>query len=178
MRLYLGHEDSPKEISWYNIRHHLINLDEVIMNRLRIFFICVGFGLMSLLSIGCPYDGPHYPTTYGVPTSTPTPAPLTASVTISGSVYSPSAVTIFHGGTVVWINNDAWAHTVLPDNGSGVCAANNPLTASPGPGNSVTLTFNAAGNFNYHCSIHNACGTLSCATTCSANPMYGTIVVQ
>ena len=148
------------------------------MHRLQILAFCACLGLMSFISIGCPYDGPHYPTTYGVPTATPTPAPLTASVTISGSTYSPSAVTIFHGGTVVWVNNDPYGHTVLPDNGSGACAANNPLTASPGPGNSVTLTFPSAANFNYHCSIHNSCGTASCATTCSAFSMYGTVVVQ
>jgi plastocyanin len=149
------------------------------MNRFRILALCAGLGLMSFLSIGCPYDGPHYPTTYGVPTATPTQAPLTASITISGSAYSPTAVTIFHGGTVSWINTDAWAHTVLPDNGSGVCAANNPLNPSPGPGNTVTLPFNNAGNFNFHCSIHNvACGAATCTTACSSSPMYGTVVVQ
>ena len=153
------------------------HLHEVTMNRLRIFAVCVGFSLMSFLSIGCPYNGPHYPTIYGIPTATPTPAPLTASVTIANGIFAfnPAAVTILRGGTVIWINNDTtYTHTVLPDNGNGTCTTNNTLT----PGASVTLTFPTTANINYHCAIHNPCGTASCATTCSANQMYGTVVVQ
>ena len=140
------------------------------MNRLRIFFISAGFGLMSLLSIGCPYDGPHYPTTYGVPTSTPTPAPLTAAVTaVTASLtFSPSTVTIMHGGAVTFALSGAAIHTLYIDNGAGACAQT--FLSYP-----QTITFLSSGTFNFHCSNHSPCGTTVC-TACTG--MVGTVVVQ
>ncbi|HEY5038954.1 MAG TPA: hypothetical protein VIJ93_07790 [bacterium] len=142
------------------------------MKYLLILALCAGCGLLSFLSLGCPYSGTHYPTTYGVATATPTPiAPVTVS--ISGSAYNPAAVTIIHGGSVIWTNNDPFSHTVYPDNGSGVCATDNSITS----GSSVTLTYSTPVTIHYHCSIHAACGASSCALTCTGF-MTGTVAVQ
>ncbi len=143
------------------------------MTRYRILAVCLISAGLSFFSIGCPYDGPHYPTTYGMPTATPTPAPLTASVTISGSTYAPAAVTIYRGGTVVWVNADPWPHSIFPSNGAGVCAADNAIAAS----SSITLAFPSAMTIDYHCSIHAGFCNASCAATCTG-PMTGTVVVQ
>jgi len=141
------------------------------MKILLLLTLGLGCGLLSFLSLGCPYNGTRYPTIYGVPTATATPiAPVTIS--ISGTAYNPSAVTIVHGGSVVWTNNDPFNHTVHPDNGAGVCQADNLLT----PGSSVTLIYASPVTISYHCSIHNACGAGTC-TGCTGT-MTGTVAVQ
>ena len=69
----------------------------------------------------------------------------TRHVTIAGFAYSPDPVTINVGDTVTWTNNDGVAHTAT---GSGF----NTGTISTGASKSVT--FNSAGTFAYHCTIH------------------------
>ena len=139
------------------------------MNRLRTLFVLVGFGLMAFLSIGCPYDGPHYPTTYGVPTATPTQAPLTAAVTaLISSTFNPASVTIFRGGAVTFVLG-AGTHSVYIDNGSGVCGTNYTLFPS-------TVPFPTAGTYNFHCQYHSPCALTTCNATCTG--MVGTVVVQ
>jgi plastocyanin len=142
------------------------------MKHLPILAFCLVCALISIFSLGCPYAGPQYPVQYGNATPTPTPAPSSASVTISGSAYSPAAVTILHGGTVVWQNNDPYGHTVDPSNGTG-CAADNPVAA----GSSITLTFPTATTIYYHCTIHAPSCNGFCSVTCTG-PMTGTVVVQ
>jgi plastocyanin len=138
------------------------------MNRLRNLLFGMGCACLSLVFMGCPYDGPQYPVTYGNPTATPT----SASITILGSAYNPASVTITHGGSVVWHNSDPYNHTVDPSGGS-PCAADNPVTA----GSSVTLTFPNPTTIYYHCSIHASSCNGVCSVTCTG-PMTGTILVQ
>jgi plastocyanin len=70
------------------------------------------------------------------------------SVNISGLAFSPASVSVTAGGTVTWTNNDAGIpHTVTADNGS---FDSGNLTT----GQSFSQTFNAAGTFAYHCTIH------------------------
>jgi plastocyanin len=108
--------------------------------------------------------------TYGF-TPTPTP-PTTATVAITTSTYSPAAVTIGAGGTVVFQNNDAYPHTVDPSSGA-ACGTDNPIAAS----SSITVTFPTAGTIYYHCTIHAAGCNGVCNATCTG-PMTGTVVVQ
>ncbi len=51
------------------------------------------------------------------------------------------------GTTVTWTNNDNFTHSVRLLGG-----ADQPLMMKPGE--SVTHTFNAAGQFQYDCSLH------------------------
>ncbi|HEU4556641.1 MAG TPA: plastocyanin/azurin family copper-binding protein [Longimicrobium sp.] len=77
--------------------------------------------------------------------------------------FSPEDVTISPGTTVRWIA-DTGGHTVTPDNagqtGAWVSASLNAA------GVTFQHTFNAAGDFNYHCIPHQALG------------MTGTVHVQ
>lgn len=77
------------------------------------------------------------------------------TVTISGFAYSPDPVTINVGDTVTWTNDDGQAHTAT---GSGW------NTGDLGNGESGSVTFQAAGTFQYMCGIHPA--------------MRGTVVVR
>ena len=70
--------------------------------------------------------------------------------------FSPDSVEIKVGETVTWTNEDAAAHTVTGDGGvdSGQLAT----------GQTYSKTFDTAGTYAYHCSIHPA--------------MTGTVVVK
>lgn len=94
------------------------------------------------------------PTVTGSPTQTSTPQPV--AIDITNFAFVPATVTISKGTTVVWTERDSGiSHTV-----TGTGFDSGPLSQ----GDTFNQTFNDAGTFNYHCSIH--------AT------MTGTIIVQ
>ncbi len=75
-------------------------------------------------------------------TSTPT-----ANVSISGFSFQPQTINVTAGTTVTWTNLDSVTHTVTSDTGlfdSG----------SLSTGQTFSRTFNTAGSYDYHCSIH------------------------
>jgi plastocyanin len=80
-----------------------------------------------------------------------------ASVSIANLNFDPATVTVNVGDTVTWTNNDSVDHTATANGGSFD-------TGSIGNGQSDSVTFTAAGNFPYHCSLH--------------PQMTGTVVVQ
>lgn len=102
------------------------------------------------------------PTT--APTSAPTTAPTTAAsvaptedsggttgtaVSIKDFSFNPAASTAKVGQEVTWTNGGSAPHTVTFDTGgvdSGTLSA----------GSTFKHTFDAAGKFTYHCSIHSA----------------------
>lgn len=69
-----------------------------------------------------------------------------ATVTIENFAFAPTSVEIKTGGSVVWTNKDSATHTVTGDGG----IASGDLAQ----GKSYTKTFDAAGTYNYSCSIH------------------------
>ena len=71
-------------------------------------------------------------------------------VSITNFAFSPDHITVKKGTTVTWTNNDSTAHRVVGDSGS------NPSGLPVDPGKSVSFTFNSAGTFTYHCSIHSS----------------------
>ena len=80
----------------------------------------------------------------------------TFAVNIQGFAYSPNPRTISVGDTVTWTNQDAAPHSArFPDRGT-------PILSQ---GQSASLTFTAAGTFNYDCAVHGP-------------SMQGTVVVQ
>jgi plastocyanin len=79
-------------------------------------------------------------------------------VVMSGFAFSPATTTIHVGDSVTWTNMDSVSHTVTSDTGSELSSS--PLTNRA----TYSHTFNTAGTYTYHCSIH---------TT-----MKGTIIVQ
>lgn len=92
----------------------------------------------------------------------PNPPPVTHSshyhaVSIQGFAFSPAALPIAVGDTVVWTNNDSASHTVTSDTGT-------ELAGSLGNGQTYQHIFMTANSFPYHCTIH---------TT-----MHGSVTVQ
>src|SRR5262245_54769364 len=69
------------------------------------------------------------------------------SVSIEGFAFDPAGLTVDVGDTVTWTNGDDIAHTATADGGSFD-------TGTLANGESGSATFNTAGTFPYHCSIH------------------------
>jgi plastocyanin len=88
------------------------------------------------------------------PSTTPTPTPnanfAAVHVPSSGgygpSSFVPSAVTVPVGGSVDWSNGDSIEHHPFANDGS--------WNADLPAGSDATVTFNTAGTYAYHCSIH------------------------
>jgi plastocyanin len=69
------------------------------------------------------------------------------TVVLYNMSFGPSTLTVAKGTTVTWQNNDGIAHTATSDTGawdSGTIPA----------GGSKGVTFNTAGTFPYHCTVH------------------------
>ena len=78
------------------------------------------------------------------------------AVSVANFAYNPGSATVAVGGVVTWTNSDPVTHTVTFDTG--------PDCGNIAQGASVSRTFDAAGSFPYHCTIH--------------PNMKGTVVVQ
>jgi plastocyanin len=99
-----------------------------------------------------------------VPPATPTPSGPSSAVTIPSNAetlgnraYAPDSLSVDVGATVTWTNNDFVDHTTTSDGtgwNSGVVA----------PGGKFSVTFQSAGTFPYHCTLHPS--------------MVGTVVVR
>lgn len=120
-------------------------------NRKIIYFV-IGFVLLLLL-VGGGYL--IYVNKYKNTSTTQTSSSLL--INIQGSSFSPAVTTIKKGSTVVWENNDSYAHHVAFDNGA------TDLGYQPA-GVKVQFTFNKVGTYKYHCTIHSS--------------MKGTIIVK
>ena len=70
------------------------------------------------------------------------------NVEIKNFAFSPTVLTIKKGDSVAWINSDSAPHTVTSDSGNEIGSGTLPT------GGTYSHTFNAAGTFEYHCSIH------------------------
>lgn len=81
----------------------------------------------------------------------------TQPVQIVNFSFQPGTVTISQGTTVAWTNQDTAPHTATSDTGAFD-------TGRLSQGQSGSITFNQAGTFPYHCSVH--------------PNMHGTVIVQ
>jgi len=116
-------------------------------------------GAIGLLAAGCgsqsttsgsSQDNPPMQTQSAMPDTSPTSSMesgVTQNINISNFAFDPPSITIAPGTTVTWTNQDSVAHTVTGDN---VGLASGHLAK----GQSYSFTFNQAGTFTYHCSIH------------------------
>jgi plastocyanin len=80
----------------------------------------------------------------------------TSAVNIQGFAYSPTPLTIRVGDTVTWTNKDSAQHSAR------FAGMGTPVLSQ---GQSGSLTFAAAGTFNYDCAVH-------------GSAMQGTVIVQ
>ena len=79
--------------------------------------------------------------------------PATHTVTIDGSQFSPAALTVNEGDTVVWVNKDILAHTATSTSGGFDSKVIEP-------GKSWKLVVKKKGDFAYTCSFHPMNGRL------------------
>lgn len=68
-------------------------------------------------------------------------------VSVEGFAFNPADITATVGQTITFTNGDSAPHTATLDDGS--CTTPNIAT-----GASEGLTFNAAGTYPFHCSVH------------------------
>ena len=84
----------------------------------------------------------------------------TADITIQDFSFSPATLTVKVGTTVRWTNKGPSAHTTTSDMGTWTSGTLGAPTSAGGyggggsAGGSFTFTFNQAGTYGYHCSIH------------------------
>lgn len=94
------------------------------------------------------------------------PAASANSVTIKDMAFSPANISVAKGTKVTWTNNDSITHTVT-ESDSQKGPASQPLS----PGSSYSFTFDQAGTFHYHCTIHpEMTGTVTVTDTSAATP--------
>lgn len=130
------------------------------MKRTKLVIVLVAFALVALVVSGC-YGSSATPTK---PAATPpsgssgtgSTGGASTAVSIANFAFDPASVTVKVGDTVTWTNNDSTTHTITGDGdlNSGDVA----------PGSTYSKTFDKAGTYSYHCSIHKT--------------MTGTVVVQ
>lgn len=87
---------------------------------------------------------------------------VNGSATLTEGGYDPDPVRVKVGQTVVWTNNDIAFHTITsglpgdPDAGTLFDSGLEGPTALTGVGKTFEHTFDTAGEFDYHCSLHPA----------------------
>jgi plastocyanin len=70
-----------------------------------------------------------------------------SAVSIANFAYNPTPATAGVGEFITWTNTDSAAHTVTFDAGPNCGNV-------PGNGGTVTVQFNVAGSYAYHCAFH------------------------
>jgi plastocyanin len=125
------------------------------MKRVLIGIICGAIILAGLLgAISCGVSSQPTATAHGTntqvkptPGGTPGPDYKPVAVTIKDFAFSPSAITVSIGTTVVWTNEDSVSHTIVSE--TMVFQSGTMPT-----GDTFSYTFNDKGSFDYHCGIH------------------------
>ena len=74
-------------------------------------------------------------------------APSRAAISIAGFKFAPVEVTVSAGDSVVWRNDDQFAHTTTADSG----AWSSPELKS---GERYTFVPRRSGRYSYHCAAH------------------------
>ncbi|MBS1528684.1 MAG: cupredoxin domain-containing protein [Bacteroidetes bacterium] len=103
--------------------------------------VLLSAGVLLFSGCGKSNSNSQNPTSNG---KTPSPNP---SVSIVNMAYSPATVYVTIGGTVTWTNKDGVTHTVTDVGGS--------FNSGDVPADQTyRMTFNKAGTYSYHCTIH------------------------
>jgi plastocyanin len=99
----------------------------------------------------------------------PAPPPGASSIVVSGTTFSPAAVTITAGQSVQWSNLQAGGHNVVQIDNLADCnsvTSGGFTSGAPGAVDTYTHAFAAAGTYFFKCQPHCPGG------------MKGTVVVQ
>lgn len=117
----------------------------LVMGIVIVLVLIAGFFLMKSYSQSSTLgkQGTEVPITKGVP-----PGSNFYDVTIQSFSFQPETLTIKVNDTVTWVNEGSMEHTITSDTGEEV----NSL--SLGNRDTYVHTFETAGTYEYHCSIH------------------------
>lgn len=109
----------------------------------KLFKYGVYLSLILLIAVACEKEkGDDNETDTGTKTGK-------TEISISGSKFTPSEITIAKGTIVKWTNNDGFKHTVTDKKGS---FDSGDMT----DGATFEYTFNESGVFDYKCNYHSA----------------------
>jgi len=75
------------------------------------------------------------------------PARQVITVHITGFTFVPADVSVSARDSIIWVNDDAFAHTSTADNGAWA-------SAELAKGGRFALTAPAPGRYTYHCAAH------------------------
>jgi plastocyanin len=120
--------------------------------------ISVRFALVSAILMFAVACGGGASTNPNAPSPTPSPTPTPGGPSTSVAIpagaeslgnraYSPDNLDITVGTTVTWMNTDSIPHTSTSD-------ATGWNSGTLDPGGRFSFTFQNAGTFPYHCTIH------------------------
>ena len=121
----------------------------------QLFLLPLFFALASCGGGGGANYGTNPPTSGGN-SNPPSPSTSTA-ITVGNDAFSPSSTTVAVGSTVTW----SWDACQSDGYGGQLCESHNvtfddgPKSATQSSG-SFARTFDAAGTYHYHCTIHGA----------------------
>lgn len=110
--------------------------------------------LLTVLLVGCGYGQTTQPTSdeeTPKATTVQTPSQAIAEVIMLNSAFEPRELTVKAPTTVVWTNQDSYAHTVTAGtrgNPSGL------FDQDVNGGESFSFTFEEPGTYEYYCDIH------------------------
>lgn len=113
-------------------------------------------GVAAMIACSSTSDNLTNPTGTGTTSS----ASGATAVTIQDFTYTPSSVNVKVGQAVMWTNSGPSTHTTVSDDNlwnSGPLSPPGGSGMYGGAGNAAgtfQFTFNQAGTFHYHCSIH------------------------
>ena len=102
------------------------------------------FAFLTVLALSGTALGQQTPSPGPIPTNAANPSVI---VHIKNYAYAPSSVTVKLGQSVVWINDDAVAHTATAVNAT-FDSGNIDTNAT------FTHTFTKAGTYAYYCAYH------------------------
>lgn len=122
-----------------------------------VMVLAVGLVVASCGSSGGGSTGESATTTEAAGATTTAATGTGAQVAMKNIAFDPASVTINAGEKVTWTNEDSVPHTVVGDNGE---FESDTLAK----GDTFSFTFDQAGTYAYHCSIH--------------PNMRGTVIVQ
>ena len=125
------------------------------MRSLRLSLLMIGSSLLVACG-GYSSPNPNTPSPAPATGTTPVSIPMNAR-TLGASAFNPSPLMVGVGTTVRWTNNDTIAHDATSN--TNVWASGNLA-----PGARFDFTFQSAGTYPYHCTIHPG--------------MTGTVIVQ
>jgi plastocyanin len=112
------------------------------MRRMLVAFTLLA--VVGTLAAGC--GGGESSSDGSGPTSTAGSQSGANAVTIDNLAFTPAALNLKTGQQVTWTNKQDIAHTVTADGGA--------FDHQMPPGATFSFTFDKAGSFPYHCTIH------------------------